>query len=62
MSLVVLLLKRQYGWSFLQNPNLTPRVDDLIEITCDNIANIQFARDQKFHRKTTHIKRRYSFV
>ena len=48
--------------NFLQDLNLTPRVDDPVEIMCDNTAAIQFARDPKFHRKTKHIKRRYHFV
>jgi len=48
--------------SFLQDLNLTPRVDDPVEIMRNNTAAIQFARDPKFHRKTKHIKRRYHFV
>jgi len=34
--------------SFLQDLNLTPRVDDLVEL-CDNMATIQSTRDPKFH-------------
>jgi len=45
--------------SFLQDLDLTPRVNDPVELLCDNI---QFARDLKFYRKTKHIKRRYHFV
>ena len=48
--------------SFLQDLNLTPRVDDPVEMLCDNTAAIQFAKDPKFHRKTKHIKRHYYFV
>jgi len=48
--------------SFLQELNLNPRVDDLVKIFCDNIIAIQLAKDPKFHRKTTHIKRIYHFV
>jgi len=48
--------------SFLQDLNLTPKVDDPIELLCDSTAAIQFAKDPKFHRKTKHIKRRYHFV
>ena len=48
--------------SFLQDLNLTPKVDDPIELLCDNTAAIQFAKDMKFHRKTKHMKRRYHFV
>ena len=48
--------------SFLQDLNLTPKVDDPIELLCDNTAAIQFAKDPKFHRKTKHIKRHYHFV
>jgi len=47
---------------FLQEINLTSKVDDPIELLCDNIAAIQFVKDSKFHRKTKHIKRRYHFV
>jgi len=35
--------------SFLQDLNLTPNVDDPIELLCDNTAAIQFAKDSKFH-------------
>jgi len=48
--------------SFLQDLNLTPRVNDPVEMLCDNIAAIQFAKYPKFHRKTKHIKRHYHFV
>ena len=48
--------------SFLQVLNLTPKVDDPIELLYDNTIAIQFAKDPKFHRKTKHIKRRYHFV
>ena len=48
--------------SFLQDLNLTPRVDDPVEMWCDNTAAIQYAKDPKFHRKAKHIKRRYHFV
>jgi len=48
--------------SFLQDLNLTPRVDDPIEILCDNTAAIQFVKCPKFHRKTKHIKKRYHFM
>jgi len=41
--------------SFLQDPNLTPGVNDPVELFCDNTAAIQFARDPKFHMKTKHI-------
>jgi len=41
---------------------LIPRVDDLVELMCNNTAAIQFAKDPKFHRKTKHIKSRYHFV
>ena len=48
--------------SFLQDLRLTPKVDDPVELMCDNTVAIQFAKDPKFHRKTKHIKRRYHFV
>ena len=48
--------------SFIQDLNFTPRVDDPIEILCDNGATIQFVKDLKFHRKTKHIKRYYHFM
>ena len=48
--------------SFLQDLNLTPKVDDPVELLCDNIAAIQFTKDMKFHWKSKHIKRRYHFV
>jgi len=48
--------------SFLQDLDLTPGVNDPVEMLCDNTAAIQFARDPKFHRKTKHIKRHYYFV
>lgn len=48
--------------SFLQDLDLTPKVDEPVEMHCDNTAAIQFAQDPKFHRKTKHIKRRYHFV
>jgi len=44
---------------FLQDLNLTPRVDDHIEMMCVNTTAIQFAKDPTFHKKTRHIKRRY---
>ena len=40
---------------FLQDLNLTPRVDDPVEIWCDNTAAIQYAKDPKFHREAKHI-------
>ena len=48
--------------SFLQDINLTPRVDDPVEMFCNNTSTIQFAKDRKFHRKAKHIKRHYHFV
>jgi len=48
--------------SFLQDLNLTPKVDDPIEMLCDTTAATQFGKDPKFHWKTKHIKRRYHFV
>ena len=48
--------------NFLQDLSLIPRVDDPIEIWCDNTAAIQYAKDPKFYRKSKHIKRRYHFV
>jgi len=48
--------------SFLLDLNLTPKVNDPIELLCDNTATIQFAKDLKFHRKTKHIKRCYHIV
>jgi len=48
--------------SFLQYLDLTPGVNDPVEMLYDNTAAIQFTRDTKFHRKTKHIKRRYYFV
>ena len=45
--------------SFLQDLILTPKVDEPVELLCNNTAAIQFANDPKFHRKTKHIKRRY---
>ena len=47
---------------FLRDLNLTPKVDDPVELLCEDTAAIQFAKDPKFHRKTKHIKRRYHFV
>jgi len=44
--------------SFIQDLNLTLKVDDPIELLCDNTVTIQFVKDSKFHRKTKHIKRR----
>jgi len=48
--------------SFPQDLNLTPKVDDPVELLFENTAAIQFAKDPKFHWKTKHIKRRYHFV
>jgi len=48
--------------SFLQDLNLTLKIDDPIELLCDNTTAIQFTKDPKFDRKTKHIKRRYHFV
>jgi len=42
--------------SFLQDLRLTPRVDDPVELMCDNTAAIQFAKDLKFHRKTSILR------
>jgi len=39
--------------SFLQDFNFTPRVDDPVEMLCDNKAVVQFTKDLKFHRKTS---------
>ena len=47
---------------FLQDLNLTNRVNDPIEILCDNTVVIQFAKDPKLHPKIKHIKRRYHFM
>jgi len=47
---------------FLLDLRLTPKVDDPVELMCDNTVAIQFAKDPKFHRKTKRIKRRYHFV
>ena len=55
--------KKPHAWEvFLQDLNLTPRVDDHVEIINDNTAAIQFVKDSKFHKKTKHIKRGYHFV
>jgi len=40
----------------------TPRVDDPVEIWCDNTTVIQYVKDPKLHRKTKQLKRRYHFV
>jgi len=48
--------------NFLQDFDLTLRVDDPGELWCDNTVAIQYAKDPKFHRKAKHIKRRYHFV
>ena len=48
--------------SFLQDLNLAPKVDDHIELLCDNTVVIQFVKDPKFHQKTKPIKRRYHFM
>ena len=48
--------------NFLQDLRLTLRVDDLVELMCENTIAIQFAKDPKFQRKTKHIKKRYDFV
>ena len=48
--------------SFLYDLNLTPRVNDPVEMLCDNTAAIQFAKNLKFQRKTKRIKRRHHFV
>lgn len=48
--------------SFLYDLNLTPRVDDHVEVMCNNTVVIPFTKDMKFHWKTKHIKRRYHFV
>ena len=47
--------------SFLWDLNLTLSVDDPVEMWCNNIAAIQYAKDPKFHRKAKHIKRCYHF-
>ena len=48
--------------SFVHDLNLTPRVDDPVEMLCDNTTAIQFAKDPKFHQKTKYVNRRYHFV
>jgi len=48
--------------SFLQDLNLTLRVDDPIEMLCDNPTAIQFLNDSKFYQKTKHINKRYHFM
>jgi len=40
--------------NLLQDLNLTPRVDDPVELWCDNTAAIQYAKDPKFHKKGKH--------
>jgi len=42
--------------------SLIHRVHDPVELMCDNIVAIQFAKDPKFHMKAKHIKRCYHFV
>ena len=32
------------------------KVDDPVEVLCENTAAFQFAKDPKFHRKTKHIR------
>ena len=60
----MLLAAQEAIWlrSFLHNLNLTLRVDDAVEMMCNNTTASQFAKDLKLHRKTKHIKRRYRFV
>ena len=48
--------------SFLQDLNLTLKIDEPVELLCDNTTAIEFTKDLKFHWKTSHIKRRYHFV
>ena len=48
--------------SFILALNLTPWVDDLIKMLCDNVVAIQFTEDLKFHWKAKHIKRCHHFV
>ncbi|XP_074271684.1 secreted RxLR effector protein 161-like [Silene latifolia] len=61
---VVSLVVQEAMWlrCFLRDLKLTPKVDEPVEMFCDNTAAIQFAQDPKFHKKTKHIKRRYHFV
>ena len=60
----VSLVVQEAMWlrSFLQDLNLTPNVNEPVEMNCDNTVAIQFFQDPKFHRKTKHIKRSYHFV
>lgn len=48
--------------SFLHDLNVTPKVDEPVDMHCDNTAAIQFAKDPKFHKKSKHIRRRFHFV
>ena len=48
--------------SFLQDLDLTLKLDHPIEMLCDNIVAIQFTKDLKFHKKTKQIKRCYHIV
>ena len=48
--------------SFLQDLNLTPKVDNPIEMLCDNTTAMQFTKNLKFHQKTKDIKRHNHFM
>ena len=48
--------------NFLHDLNLTPIIDDTIEMLCDDTTGIQFAKDLKFHRTIKNIKKCYHFV
>jgi len=48
--------------SFVLDLGITPRVDDPVELMCDNTAAIQFDKDLEFDRKTKYIKMRYHYV
>ena len=58
MLLVVLPLSRQCtSGVFFQDLNISPIVDDPIEMLCNNIVGIQFAKNPKSHWRTKHNKR-----
>ena len=47
---------------FLQTLGVVISVSEPVELLCDNISTISFAKDPKFHDRTKHVDIKYHFV
>ena len=47
---------------FISNLGVIPSASGPMTIFCDNTGTIAFAKESRFHKKTKHIKRRFSSI